>query len=477
MTWTLADVLDATGGVLAAGTRRQIIFDSVSTDSRRLDPGALFVALTGPNHDGHRFVTEALARGARAVVVREVPAGVPRECAILVSDPLTALQDLAAWTRRRINPLVVGVTGSNGKTTTKEMIAAICERAEFALPRAAVLKTLGTENNLIGVPATLLRLTGNEAVAVLEMGMNAPGEIARLVEIAAPDVGVITNVGPAHLAGVGGNIEGVAAAKKEMFDVIGPDATMAINIGDEWIMRIAADFRGRRVTFGRGGDVEANAVADLGLQGVGFDLNVAGRHTKVRLRLPGAHNVANALAAAAVAYALGVDPDATRAGLESATAPPKRMQVTRLANHTTLLNDSYNANPANVEAALRVLAHQPGRRVAVLGEMLELGAQSAALHRRIGFLAARHGVQLLVAVGAQAEAIAAGAREGGMALSALHVCADPAAAAALVAAEWRAGDTVLVKGSRGLATEELVRLRGSRMAEVVRLLEEASGRP
>ncbi|HUI26791.1 MAG TPA: UDP-N-acetylmuramoyl-tripeptide--D-alanyl-D-alanine ligase [Candidatus Kryptonia bacterium] len=476
MAWTLADVLDATGGRLAAGAVQPLVFDSISTDSRRSQPGALFVALTGPNHDGHRYAVDALARGARAVMVRAVPANVPAHVAIVVADPLNALQQLASWTRRRIAPRVIGITGSNGKTTTKEMVAAICDHAAFPSPRTAVLKTAGNENNLIGVPLTLLRLTGNEAVAVLEMGMNAPGEIARLVEIADPDVGVVTNVGPVHLEGVGGTIAGVAAAKGEMFAGIRHNATIAVNLDDEWVVKIAARFPGRRIEFGRGGEVEARAIVDFGLDGIGFDLHVAGRSTKVRLHIPGLHTVTNALAAAAVAHAIAVDLEAIRAGLAAVAAPPKRIQVVRLANGTTLLNDSYNANPASIEAALRVLERQTGRRIAVIGEMLELGTQSQELHRHVGRLAAKYHVGLLAAVGARADALAEGAREAGLASEAIRVCPDPATAANWVASQWRAGDTILVKGSRGPADEELVRLRGSRMAEVVRLLEEAGGR-
>jgi UDP-N-acetylmuramoyl-tripeptide--D-alanyl-D-alanine ligase len=338
-----------------------------------------------------------------------------------------------------------------------------------------MLKTVGTENNLIGVPMTLLRLTGNEAVAVLEMGMNAPGEIARLVQIACPDVGVITNIGPAHLAGVGGTVAGVASAKAEMLAGMRRDATIAVNTQDEWVVRISEQFHGRRVEFGPGREVEGRTVTDFGLDGVAFELCVAGRVAKVRLRLPGAHNVANALAAAAVSHAIGLSLETIRAGLERVSLPPRRMQVLHLPNGVTVLNDSYNANPANVEAALSVLVRQPGRRIAVLGEMLELGEQSTALHEHVGALAAKAGVDALVAVGAQAHAVARGARLAGLEAAAICVCADPAEAAARVLAMLRARDFVLVKGSRGPLTEEVVRLRGSRMAEVVRLLEEGGG--
>ncbi len=476
MIWTLAEVLAATGGTVASGPLQPLEFTSISTDTRRLQPGALFVALAGPTHDGHLFAADALARGARAAVVRQRPPAVPAPLAVVVADPLRALGDLAAWTRRHLAPTVIGITGSNGKTTTKEMVAAICERAPLPPARAGVLRTIATENNLIGLPLTLLRLDHGDAIAVLEMGMSEPGEIARLTEIADPDVGVVTNVGPVHLEGCG-DIAGVAAAKGELFRGMRPGATAAVNLDDERVVEIAAGFAGRRVEFGERGEVRARAITDLGLDGIAFDLAVASRQTKVRLRVPGRHNVKNALAAAAVTHAIGIDIELIRDGLESVAAPPKRMQVVRLANGATLLNDSYNANPANVAAAIDVLARQAGRAIAVLGEMRELGPASARLHGDIGRLAAERGVAVLVAVGAHGAATAAGARRGGMAAAVIHVCDDPAAAAATVTTLWRAGDVILIKGSRGPATEELVRLRGSRMAEVVRLLQEAGGLP
>jgi UDP-N-acetylmuramoyl-tripeptide--D-alanyl-D-alanine ligase len=476
MTWKLAEVLEATRGTVAGATAQPLLFESVSTDSRRPAPGALFFALTGPSHDGHDFAAEALSRGATAVVVERIPTDVSRDRAILVADSLRALGDLARWTRRRALAKVIGITGSNGKTTTKELTAAICERAHFSPPRCEVLRTAGTENNLIGVPQTLLRMTGNEAAVVLELGMSVPGEIARLTEIADPDVGLVTNVGPVHLEGCG-SLDGVASAKGELFRGMRPDATIAVNMDDHLVVEIASGFRGRRIEFGRGREVEARSVTDFGLDGVAFDLRIGGATTKVRLRLAGLHNVSNALAAAAAAHALGIGPAIIRAGLQAVEPPPKRLQIVHLSNGTTLLNDSYNANPANVRAALEVLTRQPGRSIAVLGEMRELGSESVELHRQVGALAARQGVHVLVAVGSQAGAMANGARQEGMKGAAIHICADAVAAAQVVITLWQSGDVILVKGSRGAATDEAVRAYGSRMAQVVKLLSEAGGPP
>jgi UDP-N-acetylmuramoyl-tripeptide--D-alanyl-D-alanine ligase len=474
MGWTPAQIIEATGAHPGGPAARELT--SISTDTRSIAPGALFIALRGPRHDGHDFAAEALRRGAQAVLVERVPPDVGAADALVVPDTLRALGDLAAWTRRRHPVRVAAITGSNGKTTTKEMLASICEHVEWRPPRTRVLKTAGTENNLIGVPLTLLRLAGDEAVAVLEMGMNAPGEIARLTQIASPDVGVITNIGPAHLEGLG-SVAGVAAAKGELFAGMSPRATIVVNVADEWVRRVASGFSGRRVEIGPGCEVEALNVTDLGFDGTVFDLRLAGEIVPVRLSIPGAHMVSNALAAAGAAHALGVAGEAIRAGLEAVTPPPMRMQVRRLANGVTIVNDAYNANPASMEAALRFITRRAGPAVAVLGEMRELGAEAAALHRQVGKVAAECGVRLLVAVGEHAEDVARGALAGGMAAADVQVCGDPATAAAAVIAAWRAGDAVLVKGSRGAADDPLVQERGARMAEVVRLLEEAGSRP
>jgi UDP-N-acetylmuramoyl-tripeptide--D-alanyl-D-alanine ligase len=336
-----------------------------------------------------------------------------------------------------------------------------------------VLKTHANENNLIGLPLTLLRLTGGETVAVLEMGMNVPGEIARMTEIATPDVGLITNVGPAHLEGLG-SVAGVAAAKGELFAGMRRDAAIAVNMDDEWVVRVAAAYPGRRVEFGQRRAVSASAIDDRGFDGLAFTLHVDGRTAHVTVRMPGRHNVQNALGAAAAAHALGIGVDAIAAGLAAAELPKMRMQVVRLANGVTIVNDAYNANPASTMAALEAIGRSPGRAIAVLGEMRELGAESAALHRQIGARAAACGVRWLIAVGPQADEIAAGARAAAHGLE-VTVCDDAAAAAALLLARWQRGDAILIKGSRGPDSEAGVRRYGARMAEVAARLAAAGG--
>lgn len=500
MVWTGEEIVTATGAATSAVTVAGTRFEAVCTDSRRAAPGVLFVALRGVRHDGHDFAAEALRAGAEAVLVERVPDGVDGRRALVVRDTLRALGDLAAYTRQRWGGPVSAITGSNGKTTTKEMVASICEinlrgskgptvgGARQISPSGAglapsdpgsvatsVLKTHANENNLIGLPLTLLRLTGDAAVVVLEMGMNAPGEIARLTEIATPDVGLITNIGPAHLEGLG-SIAGVAAAKHELFAGMRPAAAIAVNMDDEWVVRGAAQFAGRRIEFGRGRAVAARAVDDRGFDGVAFTLQIDARSAPVRLRMAGRHNVQNALGAAALAHGLGIDIDVIAAGLAAAEPPPMRMQVMRLANGVTVVNDAYNANPASTEAALDTIARTGGRAIAVLGEMRELGTESAALHRRVGAYAAACGVRWLLAVGPQAEDIAAGARGAGTGLE-VSVCADAAGAAALLLARWHPGDAILVKGSRGSDHEEGVRRYGARMAEVAARLAAVGDRP
>jgi UDP-N-acetylmuramoyl-tripeptide--D-alanyl-D-alanine ligase len=458
MSWTVQDVLAATGARAALDLRRDASFVGVTTDSRTATPGTLFFALRGPRYDGHDYVGAALQKGAGAAVVEHPPVGIDPRLLLRVPDALHALGDLAAWTRARYPVRVVAVTGSNGKTTTKEMIAAVCQAAKVGPSGTGILKTEGNLNNLIGLPLTLLRLCGDEAVAILEMGMNQPGEIARLTEIAQPKVAVITNIGPVHLAGVGGTIAGVAAAKGELFAGLSADAVIAVNVDDEWVQRVAGPFRGRKITFGRTGEISARGVTDLGTDGVGFDLVIGAQRTPVRLRLLGLHNVSNALAAAAIGHALGCDSAAIAQGLEQTQAVHMRMQIQHLPNGITVINDAYNANPSSVGAALEALTRLPGRRLVVLGEMRELGDESRRAHLEIGERAASLGVEYLFLLGEYADAMADGARAGGLPDDRVHVCRSHAEVAEAVVAGWRPGDTVLVKGSRGMEMEEVVRL-------------------
>ncbi len=457
MRLTIADVIAATGARKAGSVDDAIAFEAVSTDSRRDPSGALFVALRGERFDGHDFVPRALQENAVAVLVERVIGGTEIDSGarqLIVPDTVRALGDLAAYVRRRLSTRVVGITGSNGKTTTKEMVAAICVAACGS--RDKVLKTEGNLNNLIGLPLTLLKAVGNEEVGVLEMGMNQPGEIARMTEIAQPDFAVVTNVGRAHLERLG-SLAGVAAAKGELYAGLPNESAIAVNLEDDWVRRIAEPFRGRRVTYGSGGDVRAESVRDQGLDGIEFDLVIANDRRGVRLPHVGAHNVSNALAAAAVTHAMGIPIDEIATGLGAPPVAAMRMQVFRLESGVTVINDAYNANPDSTEAALRATRRLPGRSVVVLGDMWELGDGSGGAHREVGARAAALGIDELFAVGAHAEDTCAGARSAGMDASHAHAFASVDALADALLASRRPGDVMLVKGSRGMRMEEVVR--------------------
>jgi UDP-N-acetylmuramoyl-tripeptide--D-alanyl-D-alanine ligase len=455
MSWTLPEALRATGAELVqwgAGP-----FRGVSTDSRLTGAAEIFVALRGPHYDGHDFVTAAVARGATAAVSAREPVAPPPGVAWLqVGDALRALGDLAAARRRDLAVRVAGVTGSNGKTTTKEMIASV-----LAASGGKVAKSPGTENNLVGLPRTLLGLAGDERYAVLEMGMNRPGEIWRLAEIARPDVGVITNVGPAHLEGLG-SVANVAAAKKELALALGPGATLVVNAADPWLAPVAEDFSGRAILAGGNGPVRALSAETLS-DGQRVTIEIDGRRAVVDLRARGAHNVENALLAAATGRAFGLSVEEITAGLAAFVPPAMRLEVVSLPSGARILNDAYNANPASVSAALASLAAEPAlRRIAVLGEMWELGAEAGRYHREMGREAAATGVDLLIAVGRYAEEMGAGAEEAGLPASRRRSAGTSAQAGDLLAAELGQGDVVLIKGSRAARMEEIVRVLGGR---------------
>jgi UDP-N-acetylmuramoyl-tripeptide--D-alanyl-D-alanine ligase len=448
VSWTLAGILAATGGELVRWGPGP--FSGFSTDSRQIVGGAAFLALRGPRFDGHEFVAAALQRGASAAIVsQDLP--LPGAGAwIRVGDGVRALGELAAAWRRQLGVRVVGVTGSNGKTTTKEMLASV-----LGASGAKVAKSLGTENNLIGLPQTLLRLAGDEDFAVLEMGMNHPGEIWRLAEIARPDVGVITNVGPAHLEGLG-SLANVAAAKEELALALRPGATLVVNAADPRLLAIADRFVGRKILAGGEGAVRARSVTALP-QGQRVEMEVEGVGVTVVLPVRGAHNVQNALLAAAAARAFGSDRESIAAGLAAFRPPPMRLEVVVVRSGARILNDAYNANPASMEAALAVLAAEPGRRkIAVLGEMLELGGEEARYHRELGASAARLGVDRLVAVGRPAGEIVDGALEAGLTTDRAIRCGSAEGAAEWLETTIGAGDVVLIKGSRGARLEAIV---------------------
>ncbi len=430
--------------------------ESVSVDSRRLAAGALFVALRGPNFDGHNFLREAAVKGACALLVddrRRVALVSDHPVSVFaVSDCLEALGRLAAYVRRRNRPCVIAVTGSNGKTTTKEMIAEIMSAQHGP---AAVLKNSGNENNLVGVPLTLLKLAA-EKVAVVEMGTNAPGEIGRLTGVVDPDVGLITNVGPAHLEGLG-SIEGVALEKAAMLKGMRGQTTAVLNADDKMVRPLGDGFQGKVITFGDSGEVRARAIEEIELSGTRVEIVWAAGSIEVTICYVGRHNVANALAAAAAALAVGVSPEAVKAGLENARPIPMRMQVLTTRGGVGLISDCYNANPASVAAALDTLKRMKARRkIAVLGDMCELGADSARFHRQVGQAAAKAGLWRLYLLGDYACEAAGGALEAGLGEERIKLARGHAEIVGELKGEAREGDWILVKGSRSQRMERVV---------------------
>lgn len=455
--WTLAQVLLATGGRLW-GKRTEACFRLVSTDSRTVEAGDLFVALRGDKFDGHAFVAEVLAKGAAGLILEEPPAAPVPVPVVLVPDTLTALGDLAHYRRSRMGDLqVLAVTGSSGKTTVKEMTAAILGQQH------QVLKSRGNFNNLIGLPLSLLPVEEHHEFAVLEMGMNRPGEIARLAEIALPDAACITNVQEAHLAGLA-SIEGVAKAKGELFAGMKAWGTLVVNLDDPRVRRLARRLSHAKITFGRAAaaDVRATHIRGLGEAGMSFTLVIGDWRQRVRLAALGVHNVQNALAAAALCLAAGLAPAEIAAGLAAYRPFAKRLQLQPFIGGLKLIDDTYNANPASMLAALETVHNLRRERkvVAVLGDMLELGARSVAAHRFVGENAARLDFDYLLAVGEFAGEVVAAARRAGMGEEQARACRDKAEIRAwleqsLAEGLLTADDLVLVKGSRGMRMETI----------------------
>lgn len=458
MTWTTRDILSATGGRLLGGAPQRD-FAGIGIDSRRLPENALFVAIRGENHDGHTFLADVVARGGRGLLVQEgripeaeMAAWQARDVVcIAVPDTLRALGAIAAYHRRRMPALVIALTGSNGKTTTRAMTAAILSR------RGPTLATQGNLNNEIGLPLTLLQLQEDHALGVVEMGMNHPGEIDRMARMTTPDIGMIINVAPAHLEGLH-SIEGVMRAKGELLPHIVPDGTAILNGDDPHCLQLAATCPVKTLLFGLGPEATVRA-ADLvsGPRGWRFLLQLPNGEIPVQLQVPGRFMVSNALAAAAAAHCCDVPLEDIRAGLESVEAVDGRMQLVPLPWGITLINDCYNANPASTAAAIATLTRMKGasRGALVLGDMLELGPDAAEWHRKTGFKAGQAGLDRLFLHGTFAATLRDGALDAGMPPDRILVGEIDEIGTALT--QWLTpGDWVLVKGSRGMRMERVI---------------------
>jgi UDP-N-acetylmuramoyl-tripeptide--D-alanyl-D-alanine ligase len=448
-------VAAAMAGTLVDGDGGQE-FAGVSIDSRTLAPGAVYIAIRGERFDGADFAADAVAKGAAGIVVARDRAGTPSGAAvtIAVADTTVGLQALAAAVRAASGTKVVAITGSAGKTTTKEVTAAFLET------KYRVMRNQGNLNNHIGLPLSLIGLTARPDVAVVELGMNHAGEIRTLVGIARPDIRVWTNVGDAHV-GFFGSVDAIADAKAEILEGATADTVLVANADDDRIAARTSAFTGRVVTFGieRPAIVRAETIVDRGIAGMGARVATPQGSVELTTPLLGRGNLLNVLAATAVAVECDVPLAAIADRASRLQAAPHRGEVIRLPQGIVVIDDSYNASPAATRRALDVLrtAETAGRRIAVLGEMLELGDHGMELHEGVGRAAGAARLDVLIAVGGDAAGVLAGAAiVGGLARERVQHAATSGLAADAVAALVRAGDVILVKGSRGVRTDQVV---------------------
>lgn len=449
----IAEVVAATGGTLVRGSAEGA-FEGLSTDSRDVAEGNLFVALAGERFDGHAFVTDAVRRGAAGLVVQrgvdEIPGDLP---VILVDDTLHALGDIANMWRSRFTIPVVAVTGSSGKTTAKEMIATVAGLA------GTVLKSRGNYNNLIGLPLSLLELNAGHDMAVVEMGTNRRGEIARLAAIADPDIGVITNIGPAHLEGFG-SLEVVMEEKGDLFSTMRSSGVAVINRDDPFLRVLADRWTGRNIGFGidENAFVRAERIFMRGERGISFTLNMGGIGKGIDMAVVGRHNIYNALACAATCWAMDISYDLICEGLAAFRQVEGRMDIHRLKGGGTVIDDTYNANPASVMEALRTLGALKGKNesVVILGDMLELGDGAERLHEEVGRVVADTGAGTLFLKGVFSQSVAKGAVERGFDEDRIHFVETPDGVMDLLHVLVREGDWILVKGSRRMKMEEFL---------------------
>jgi len=438
----IAEFIGAVGEFDAAA-----VAGGYSIDSRTTVPGELFFAVKGERLDGHDFVEQGLAAGAVAAVVQrdQAPRYGEHHRLLAVADPLSALQRLGTAVRRLWGKQLIAVTGSTGKTTTKEAIAQVLQT------RFRVLKSEGNLNNHFGLPLQLLRLESEHEIAVIEMGMNHAGEIRALAEIAHHDLAVVTNVGPVHLEFFD-SVAAIARAKYELIETLHAGGTAVLNADDEYVSQFGRDFHGKVLTFGihRPADVRAENVEERGREGSAFDLIAGSCQQSMRLPLLGLHNVYNALAAATVGMESGIAPSDVAGALAALSPQDKRGQLVELAG-ATVINDCYNSNPKALEAMVSSFARLPARRrILVAGEMLELGPSGPELHRRCGSSIAKNGIDVLLGVRGAARQMVEGALAAGMAAEFVET---PQQAGEWLAREVRPGDAVLLKASRGVKLE------------------------
>ncbi len=455
--WKVSDIVAATGGQCLCGSMEEI-FDGIGIDSRTLGQNAFFVAIVGAVHDGHRFTTDVTSRGIRGVMVQTdrlamVPIDIWRRQRIVcvaVADTTAALGQLASFHQQRCQVSAIAITGSSGKTTTRALTASVLGR------RFDTLATEGNLNNEIGLPLTLLRLTPKHQFAVVELGMNHPGEIRRLAAICRPQVGLITNIGPAHLEGLG-SMEAVTEAKAELIEQLSPEATAILNADDPRVRQLADRHPGPVVFFGTGKDAHVKAADPFPeARGISFTLAFSGQSARVHLPAPGGFMVSNALAAAAVGIRLDIPIEEIVTALEAFVPVGHRMRIVD-AGRIHIVDDAYNANPTSMAAAISALKDLKGdsRAVLVAGDMKELGAAATALHEQLGAQVAHFDLDRLYVIGCFAESVISGAVSSGFDSRRIMTGSQKEVIEDLQ--QWLCpNDWVLVKGSRAMAMETVV---------------------
>jgi UDP-N-acetylmuramoyl-tripeptide--D-alanyl-D-alanine ligase len=455
MQFALRDFVQTAKGRLISGDAGRT-FEKVSIDTRTLEPGDLFFAIQGPKFDGHDFLGEAVKRGASGLVIENndrlslLQGGVLPDV-IQVPHAIAALQDLARWIRSRSKARVIGITGSNGKTTTKDMLASILAVS------GRTLATRGNLNNYLGVPLTLCRLEGDHRFVVVEMGASQEGDIGLLAEIAKPEVGVITNIGKAHLQGFG-SAEGILRVKKALFDALPEDGTAVINLDDPLLSPLRKLSGCRVLTFGTNGTADVSCVRVLSEMPLRFVLRLRGGESEVRVPLCGLFQVQNALAAAAAAIGLNIDTAGIVAGLESFTPTAMRMQVLEHKSGAVIVNDAYNANPSSVRASVESFCRSfSGKPLwLVLGDMLELGDFSRQEHEELGFWLAALPFERIFLYGRETKYLCAAAKTKNHALQIEHYGEKETLQTDLLQA-LSSRPAILFKGSRGMKMEDIIK--------------------
>ncbi len=455
MSFNLSEVLKWTEGELLNSKEALLSFKHIGIDSRTIEKGELFIAVQGKRFDGHDFLMSAFSKGAKGAVVSRLPEGFPRYSQsdkfvlIKVKDTVGALQDISTHYRRKFKLKVVAVTGSNGKTTTKDLIAHILRR------KFSVLKSAGNFNNHIGLPLSLCRIQEKHQAAVLELGMSAKGEIKLLSGLSKPQLGIVTNVSPVHLQLLG-SLENVAKAKAELIEFLGKDGIAILNNDDPYVRQMKNKAKGEIVTFGikEKSDFQAQDINCENFSHLTFKIN--GR-IKISLPLLGRHNIYNALAACAAARRLGLSWDDIKCALTNFPSPPMRMEFKRVGG-LNIINDAYNANPQSMKAAIESLLNfrTRGRKILVLGDMLELGDFSANAHRQLGEEAGKSGVDYLLTVGDFSRLTAQGAVRSGMASSCIFPSGSVEELLSILKSIARREDIVLIKGSRAMQLERIM---------------------